>query len=104
MELRYGKERIVCDGGGTHIRVGETAFWGSDGVERRWQWIEPRHSVCIFPITPAQKAVLIKNDRVPLRAPVLELPAGLKDKPRESEAEAARRELAEETGYHAARL
>ncbi len=73
-----------------------------DGVEYVRNRVA-RGVVLIVPITTAGEIVLIENYRVPLRAQVVEFPAGLvgdEDGSREESFEtAARRELLEETGY-----
>lgn len=77
---------------------------------RTWEYVE-RRNVCgivaIVPVTGNGEFVLVEQYRIPVDAPVIEVPAGLadvvdgRDEPLE---EAARRELREETGFHAPRL
>lgn len=61
--------------------------------------------VAIVAITPESKLLLVEQFRIPVNAPVIELPAGLAgDEPgfgQEELVEAAKRELLEETGYKA---
>ena len=67
----------------------------------------PNSDACvgILAITPAEEIVLIEQFRIPMQCRVIEIPAGLVgDEPEyagEDLAETARRELLEETGYHA---
>lgn len=77
---------------------------------RRGSWEFTRRKnvsgiVGIVAVTDDRKLVLIEQDRPPVGARVIELPAGLagddKDHPDEDLADAARRELLEETGYEA---
>lgn len=61
----------------------------------------------LVPITPEGEVILVEQYRLPVKARVIELPAGLvgdQDDPDEPVAEAAHRELVEETGYAAERL
>jgi len=63
--------------------------------------------VVIIAVTDAGEIVLVEQFRKPIRDRVLELPAGLVGdhvEPDESELEAARRELIEETGFAASQL
>ena len=58
-------------------------------------------------VTPDNRLVLVEQYRIPVRRPVLELPAGLVgdgSDPGEALLEAAQRELLEETGFHAEHL
>ena len=75
---------------------------------RDWEFIENlgiRGIVVIIACTPDRHLLLVEQERIPLGGHVIELPAGLVgDHPGadgESLAEAARRELLEETGYRA---
>lgn len=64
--------------------------------------------VAIVAVTGADELILVEQYRKAVAAPVLELPAGLvgdeAGQEQESEAEAARRELEEETGYTASEM
>lgn len=86
---------------GKFMNVWQTEFLDKAGNTKYWEWMERKNAVFIFPITRAQKAVLIKNYRVPLERYVIEMPAGLIDKKGEDKLAAAKRELLEETGYRA---
>ena len=59
---------------------------------------ETRGFVIIFPLTPEENVVLVRQYKHGIGEVVLELPAGMIDQG-ESAEEAALRELAEETGY-----
>ena len=86
---------------GKFLSVWQTEFLDKVGNTKYWEWVERHNTAFIFPITRDQKAVLIKNYRVPLEKYVIEMPAGLIDKKGENELETAKRELLEETGYRA---
>ena len=58
----------------------------------------------ILPLLDAETCVMIRNTRPSIERELWELPAGTLDKEGESFAEAAARELEEETGYRAGRL
>jgi 8-oxo-dGTP pyrophosphatase MutT (NUDIX family) len=59
--------------------------------------------VNIVPLTPAGEVVMVRQYRHGLRDTTLEVPGGMID-PGESPAEAAAREMLEETGYRAAEV
>jgi ADP-ribose pyrophosphatase len=65
--------------------------------------IEHPGSVVVVPMVSATEVCLIEVVRVAVGRPLLELPAGTLDRV-ESLAEAAARELTEETGYRAGRI
>ncbi|WP_137897890.1 NUDIX hydrolase [Sphingomonas sp. 2SG] len=72
-----------------------------------WEYAERIGAIAaavIVAIDGDGQLLLVEQHRVPLGRPCLELPAGLvgDESAGESVAEAARRELEEETGYHAA--
>ena len=56
-------------------------------------------SVAIVPVTIDREVILVQHYRHAVGKSLLELPAGTLDHPGESPANAARRELLEETGY-----
>lgn len=74
----------------------------------KWEYAERPNTagaVAIIALTGAEELVLIEQPRVPLGRRCIELPAGLAgdldDDPDETFAQAARRELLEETGFAA---
>lgn len=86
----------------------KTLFSGAhlDLVERdTWEFVQRRCSgvVCVVAVTAEGELVLIEQYREPMRARVIELPAGLVGDDEGDDGEdfagAARRELIEETGY-----
>lgn len=70
-----------------------------------WTVVRRKAAVIIAPITQDNKIVLIRQERVPIRAAIWETPAGQIDKDDADEKEirdTALRELEEEAGYHLA--
>ena len=101
VESKQNRDEVVL-GEGRFIRL-----------VRRGQWEYAKRTnnggiVVILAVTDADEIVLIEQYRPPVRARVIELPAGLSgDIPGEEDealATAALRELEEETGYRAERL
>ncbi|MGA2863601.1 MAG: NUDIX hydrolase [Verrucomicrobiota bacterium] len=77
----------------------------------RWEYVErvgTTGAVAIVAVTDDARLVLTEQYRIPVGQRVIELPAGLAgdvpDQATEAFAQAARRELLEETGYEAAEL
>lgn len=93
--------KILFDG--KFVRIIEKTFKTKKGKTGIWEVVERvklhKRIVIIFALTKNKEVVLEKNYRVTLETYVIELPAGLTDKEGETEAEAAKRELFEETGY-----
>jgi 8-oxo-dGDP phosphatase len=64
--------------------------------------VEHPGAVAILALDSADRVLMIRQYRHPVRSMLWELPAGLRDVAGELPLEAARRELVEETGYQAA--
>jgi ADP-ribose pyrophosphatase len=76
--------------------------------EGHWEYVDRVNATgaaLILAVTEEEKILLVEQYRIPVHARTIELPAGIiGDEPgstHESQAEAARRELLEETGYAA---
>jgi ADP-ribose pyrophosphatase len=79
--------------------------------EGHWEYVDRVNATgaaLIIALTPDEKIILVEQYRIPVHVRTIELPAGIiGDEPTnsdESHAEAARRELLEETGYAAGRI
>jgi ADP-ribose pyrophosphatase len=79
--------------------------------EGHWEYAERTNATgaaIIVAVTDEQKLLLVEQDRIPVHARTIELPAGIiGDEPGvgdEAQAEAAGRELIEETGYEAGQI
>lgn len=79
--------------------------------EGHWEYVDRVNATgaaLVLAVTPERKVILVEQYRIPVHARTIELPAGIiGDEPglsAESNAEAARRELLEETGYAAERV
>jgi ADP-ribose pyrophosphatase len=76
----------------------------------RWEYAERTHAegmaVIVIALTPDDRVLFVEQERVPVGARTIEMPAGLVgDQPGEDTLEdAARRELEEETGWRAAEV
>lgn len=73
---------------------------------RKWSVVHRKPAVVIAPLTREGKFVLIREERIPIRAAIWSMPAGQIDESLEPDEaavrEVARRELREETGYELA--
>ena len=94
-------DRTTIASGGW-ISLQKIRYLGHDGKIRTWESacrINSRGAVMMIPITrPGDKLIIIRQFRPPTGRLVYEFPAGLIN-PGEDPAEAAVRELKEETGY-----
>jgi ADP-ribose pyrophosphatase len=84
------------------FRVVEQTVTRPDGRTASCQFVESPGAVAILPLVDDQHICLIRNRRLTVRQTLIEVPAGTRE-PDEGPLETARRELAEETGYQAAR-
>lgn len=95
------------DGGvlftGRRFRVVGVAESCTDGTTRRREVIEHPGSVVVVPLLSPTEVCLVEVVRVAVGRTLVELPAGTLDR-EEPLADAALRELAEETGYRAGRI
>jgi ADP-ribose pyrophosphatase len=109
---------IVRDGAGWETLGSETHFQtphltvATDEVRtptqarRKWAVVHRKPAVVIAPLTREGKWVLIREERIPIRAAIWSMPAGQIDESLEPNEDAVRavaqRELREETGYELA--
>jgi len=66
---------------------------------RKWTVVRRKKAVVIAPMTPDGKIILIRQERIPIRAAIWELPAGQIDEDTSEIEAVALRELREETGF-----
>jgi len=88
----------------TRFRVVRVRQPSRHGGRREREVVVHPGSVVVLPLVDDDAVVLIEVVRVAVGRTLVELPAGTLDRPGEPPAEAAARELAEETGYRAGRL
>jgi len=91
---------------GRYLRIVEKSVAMEDGSTRTWETLERTNihgsgAVVIVGLTKDECLLFEKNWRSALESFVIQFPAGLTDLAGESEEDAARRELLEETGYAA---
>ncbi|MBF6065755.1 NUDIX hydrolase [Nocardia terpenica] len=98
-EFETVSSRTVYSGAILALRLDQVAMPGGRVVER--EVIEHHGAVAVAAVDDDGNLVLINQYRHPIGRRLLELPAGLLDKPGEDPLVAARRELAEETGLAA---
>ena len=76
----------------------------SRSVPRTWTIVHRKAAVIIAPVTRDGRIVLIRQERIPIRTAIWEMPSGQIDGPAQETAEqVALRELREEAGYELAK-
>jgi ADP-ribose pyrophosphatase len=93
--------RDVYRGGVVSLRVDDVRL--RDGRKAVREVVEHRPAVCVVALDAGDNVLLVRQYRLPASQSLLEIPAGSID-PDEDPADAAARELAEETGYVPGRL
>jgi ADP-ribose pyrophosphatase len=80
-------------------------------ARERWPGLAHEHDVvrhlgaaAVLPITPGGDALLVRQFRPAIRQELVEIPAGLLDRPGEDALSCAARELVEETGFRHASI
>ncbi len=87
---------------GRRVSVAVDTFTAPDGTTVRRDFILHPGAVVILPVLDAERVVLLRNHRWVIGETLWEVPAGTRE-PNEPLEECAKRELAEETGYAAAK-
>ena len=100
-ERQIGSE-LIFDGHILHLYRDDVAL--PDGKPAERELIRHVGAVCVIPVTDEGLAVMERQYRYPIDQVVLEIPAGKLNSKSEDHEAAARRELEEETGFHAETL
>jgi 8-oxo-dGDP phosphatase len=88
--------------GRSTVRLETVRMPGGDDAER--EVVVHDDAVAVLPVTDQGEVILLKQYRQPVRAYVLEIPAGTLDEDGESAEAAGRRELAEEIQHDAGEM
>lgn len=96
------EHRIAYDGMIWQVARDTVDF--ADGVRFDREYLRHPGAVAVVAVDDEERVLLIRQYRHPAGGALWEVPAGLRDHAGEKDADAARRELAEETGYTAAQL
>ena len=102
LKERQTASELIFDGKILHLYRDDIAL--PDGKPAERELIRHIGAVCVIPVTKDGRVVMERQYRYPVDEVILEIPAGKLDSKDEDHEEAARRELEEETGYHAKTL
>lgn len=75
-----------------------------NGHEAVREWIKHPGAASVIPLLPDGRIIMVRQYRYPVEKVTLEVPAGKFDREGEDGETCARRELEEETGYHADKI
>jgi ADP-ribose pyrophosphatase len=101
MAERVVQTTRIYEGRVVNLRVDEVEL--SDGARALREVVEHAGSVAVVPVDGDGNVILVKQYRHPAGRELLEIPAGTRE-PSEDALACVQRELAEETGYTAARI
>lgn len=94
--------KLIFDGRVVHLYVDDiTLPDGNSGIR---EYIRHIGAVCVIPLTENNEVLCVRQYRYPFAEILTEIPAGKLDSREEDRAEAALRELREETGARCGRL
>lgn len=96
LEEKMISSRSIFDGKVLHVRIDGISL--PNGKEATREYCHHNGAVCVIPITDNNEIICVRQYRYAMHTDVLEIPAGKLDYPEEDHAEAAIRELREETG------
>lgn len=99
MDITVTDSDLVYDGHLSRVRVDHVQF--PDGSASQREVVEHLDAVGIVPLHDDRTVTLLRQYRHPLRAEILEIPAGMCDVDQEAGEATARRELSEEVGLDA---
>ena len=102
MEERCLSSELIFDGRVVHLYLDRISL--PDGNEGIREYIRHIGAVCVLPLTENEEVLCVRQYRYPFAEVLTEIPAGKLDSREEDHAEAALRELREETGCRCGRL
>ncbi len=102
MEEKKISSELIFDGRVVHLYVDEISL--PDGNRGIREYVRHIGAVCVIPLTAEGEVLCVRQYRYPFAEVLVEIPAGKLDSKTENRAEAALRELREETGARCGRL
>ena len=97
LEEKGVSSRLIYDGKVVHLYEDEVLL--PNGAQARREYVKHIGAVCVLALNDAGEVILERQFRYPFHQELIEIPAGKLDSADEDPAEAALRELREETGY-----